>query len=67
MKPKIRVISDKYSFHGSWEEAGFVDFESWKGDEVDAKTRNGSIKFAYYDLPETTQSRSTSWCGSSKR
>lgn len=57
MKSRVRVISDKYSFHGSWEEAQFVDFEHWKGDEVDAKTRNGSIKFAYYDLPEVTRSR----------
>jgi len=66
MNPRVRVISDKCSFHGSWEEARFVDFESWKGDEVDAKTHNGSIKFAYYDSPEVTQSRCTSFFGSSK-
>ena len=44
-----------------------MDFEHWKGDEVDAKTRNGSIKFAYYDPPEITQSGSTSWIGGSKQ
>jgi len=67
MKSHVRVISDKCSFLGSWEEANFVDFESWKGDEVDARTRNGSIKLAYYDPPSRTQCSGTSWFGCSKQ
>lgn len=69
MKPHVRVVSDKCSFHGSWEEAEFMDFEHWKGDQVDAKTLNGSIKFAYYDPLEVTRSRSqcTGRVGCSKR
>jgi hypothetical protein len=44
-----------------------VDFEHWRGDEVDAKTRNGSIKLAYYDPLELTQCEGTGSFGCSKQ
>jgi len=63
MQERLRAISSDCSFLGSWEDSGFVDYEQWKGYELDASTLNGSVKFSYYydegpsSLPQSTAGR----------
>ena len=49
MQERLRVVSSGCSFVGSWEDSGFVDYEQWKGYELDASTLNGSLRFSYSD------------------
>ncbi|PVG03198.1 hypothetical protein CPB86DRAFT_749327 [Serendipita vermifera] len=44
------------SFVGGWEGSGFSDYEGWLGDEVDAMSSCGIIKFSYADeIPEVEE------------
>lgn len=49
LQPMTRQLTNEVSFVGDWQAAGFVDYESWKGDEVEVHTSNGKITFKYQD------------------
>ena len=38
---------------GSLEGSGFSDFETWRGDEIDAATLEGKVNVKYYGEVDT--------------
>ena len=45
----VRQLTNDTSFVGDWQAAGFIDYEQWKGDEVEVYTANGKITFKHQD------------------
>jgi hypothetical protein len=48
IQQNLRHFSRETSFVGSLEGSGFSDFETWKGDQIDAITLDGKINVKYY-------------------
>lgn len=58
----LHNFSPESSFLGSLESSGFSDFETWKGDQIDATTLDGKVKVQYYgEVKEVTRRKICSW------
>ena len=61
VQQNLRNYSSNTSFLGSLENSGFSDFETWKGDEIDAMTSDGKITVKYYGEVEEATKKWFSW------
>jgi len=59
----LRIYSSECSFLGPLKESGFSNFETWKGDQIDATTLDGKIKVKYYGEVEPDTKNFLSWLG----
>jgi DUF4097 and DUF4098 domain-containing protein YvlB len=59
----LRIYSSECSFLGPMKESGFSNFETWKGDQIDATTLDGKIKVKYYGEVEPDTKNFLSWLG----
>lgn len=48
VQQNLQNFSRESSFVGSLERSSFSNFETWKGDQIDATTSDGKIKVKYY-------------------
>ena len=46
---------------GSLESSGFSNFETWRGDEIDATTSDGKVKVKYYGGVEENPNTRGRW------
>ncbi|KAG8831915.1 hypothetical protein FRC17_002359 [Serendipita sp. 399] len=53
MQGQVHQFSEGVAYLGDWRTGGFVDYKNWDGDEVDAHTQCGDIRFAWIDEVET--------------
>jgi len=52
IQKRTATFSKDTAFIGDWQSAGFRDYKTWNGDEIDIQTSNGNIDFAYVDEVE---------------
>lgn len=60
LQKNVMTLSKDMAFVGDLGRSGFVDFESWKGDEADIKTSYGNIYVQYADEYKAEDGRSLS-------
>jgi hypothetical protein len=68
VQANLLTISKDMAFVGDLGRSGFVDFESWKEDEIDVQTKYGDIYVQYadeYAIEEgkTLRERIAEWAG----
>jgi len=62
IQQNLQTFSRESSFVGSLGKSGFLDYETWKGDQIDATTSDGKIKVKYYgEVEEVTKKGIFSW------
>jgi len=61
IRENIQNFSNESSFLGSIKISGFSSLETWKGDQIDATSVDGSIKVKYYGEVEAETKKSFSW------
>jgi hypothetical protein len=58
VEANLMTLSKNMAFVGDLGRSGFVDFESWKEDEVDVKTMYGDVYVQYADEHDTEEGKS---------
>ena len=49
MLPDVIQFNEGTAFVGDWARAGYRGYKTWEGDDVDASTQYGDIRFAWTD------------------